>query len=131
MGLLGEHLRARAIERPSVWVLGRMIGAAREAAHGEIVRRLADQLPAERRGELDRLVEVDPERKVSELVWLRAPAGRVGVKGALAQVASTSGSSSYAPAMSTCRRYRQVAGSSSPPRRGALTPKGFSGATPD
>lgn len=49
--------------------------------------RLADQLPAERRGELDRLVEVDPELKVAELVWLRAPTGRVGVKGALAQVA--------------------------------------------
>ncbi len=87
MSLLGEHLRARAIERPSVWVLGRMIGAAREAAQGEIVKRLADQLPAARRGELDGLLEVDPELKVSELVWLRAAAARVGVKGALAKVA--------------------------------------------
>lgn len=87
MSLASEHLRARRVERPSVWVLGRMIGAAREAAHGEIAGRLAQQLPQRRRSELDGLLEVDPQLRVSELVRLRAPAGRVGVKGALAQVA--------------------------------------------
>lgn len=73
------------IVRPSVWVLGRMIGAAREASQGLIADRLAEQLPLSRRGKFDRLLEVDPELKVSEIMWLRT--GRVGVKGALAQVA--------------------------------------------
>lgn len=33
MSLLAEHLRARRVVRPSVWVLARLIGSAREAAH--------------------------------------------------------------------------------------------------
>lgn len=31
MSLLGEHLRARRVVRPSVWVLARLIGGARES----------------------------------------------------------------------------------------------------
>ena len=87
MSLLCEHLRARAIVRPSVAVLARLIGGAREAAHQVVLDRLADQLPTARRDELDRLLVVDPALKVSEIAWLRTVLGRVGVKGALAQVA--------------------------------------------
>jgi len=117
MSLLAEHLRARRIVRPSVWVLGRMIGAAREASQGLIADRLAEQLPLSRRGEFDRLLEVAPELKVSEIVWLRAPAGRVGVKGALAQVAKYERLVEVQSGTSTSRRCRQADGGSSPPGR--------------
>jgi Domain of unknown function (DUF4158) len=48
MSLLAEHLRARRVVRPSVWVLARLIGSAREAAHDVVLSRLAEQLPAAR-----------------------------------------------------------------------------------
>lgn len=87
MSLLAEHLRARRVVRPSVWVLARLIGRARDAAHETVLQRLAEQLRPARCADLDRLLEVDPARKVSEIVWLRTPIGRVGIKGALEQVA--------------------------------------------
>jgi len=87
MSLLCEHLRARLILRPSVWVLARLIGSAREAAHDDVLARLADQLPAARCHELDRLLDVAPALKVSQIAWLRTPIGRVGIKGMLEQVA--------------------------------------------
>jgi hypothetical protein len=87
MSLLAEHLRARRVVRPSVWVLARLIGSAREAAHDVVLQRLAEQLPTGRCDELDRLLDVDPALKLSEIAWLRAPIGRVAIKGALAQVA--------------------------------------------
>lgn len=102
------------IVRPSVWVLGRMIGAAREASQGLIADRLAEQLPLSRRGKFDRLLEVDPELKVSEIMWLRT--GRVGVKGALAQVAKYERLVEVQAGTSTSRRC-QADGGSSPPRR--------------
>jgi TnpA family transposase len=87
MSLLGEHLRAQRVVRPSVWVLARLIGGARDAAHATVLARLGEQLRPARCAELDRLLEVDLGRKVSEIVWLRTPIGRVGIKGALEQVA--------------------------------------------
>ena len=87
MSLLCEHLRARRVMRPSVWVLARLIGTAREAAHDVVLARLDEQLAPARCDELDRLLDVDRALKVSEIAWLRAPIGRVGIKGALAQAA--------------------------------------------
>jgi len=86
MSLACEHLRARRIVRPSIAVLSRMIGTAREGSHEAVLERLSSQLGERRCVELDALLEVDPGRSVSEIVWLRAPIGRVGIKGALAQV---------------------------------------------
>lgn len=87
MSLACEHLRARRIVRPSITALARMIGAARESSHEVVLERLSSQLGPRRCVELDGLLEVDPARKVSEIAWLRTPIGRVGIQGALAQVA--------------------------------------------
>lgn len=87
MALTGEHLRARRIVRPTVRVLARMIAAARRGAHEMVPRLLASQLGTERCEELDGLLEPAADRRTCELVWLREPIGRVGAKGALAQVA--------------------------------------------
>lgn len=86
MSLACEHLRARRIVRPSIAVLARMIGAARERSHETVLERLSGQLRPPRCSKLDGLLEVDPARKVSEIAWLRTPISRVGIRGALAQV---------------------------------------------
>ena len=86
MSLACEHLRARRIVRPSIAVLARMTGQARERSHESVLERLRDQLGPTRCRELDALLDVDAARKVSEIAWLRAPIGRVGIRGALVQV---------------------------------------------
>lgn len=48
MSLFSEHLRARRIVRPSVWVLARLIASAREGANDVVLQRLAAQLPTAR-----------------------------------------------------------------------------------
>lgn len=53
--LVGEHLRARRVLRPSVDTLARMIAAAHANAHRHVEQLLAVQHAPERRRELDTL----------------------------------------------------------------------------
>ena len=58
--------------RPGLTVIERsLVGAAREAARRETARRVAPLLTAERRGSLDRLLEVDAEIGTAPATWLR------------------------------------------------------------
>jgi TnpA family transposase len=85
MGLLGEHLRARSVMRPPVETLTRMIATARANAHRRVDQLLADQLPPDRRRELDALLD-GGSGQTSTVADLRGRAARTGVKEALGQV---------------------------------------------
>ncbi len=85
MSLLGEHLRARQVLRPPVDTLARMIATARADAHREVERLLSNQLPRDRRGELDALLDGAPGQP-SELADLRRRASRAGARELIGQV---------------------------------------------
>ncbi len=70
-----EQLRASRVVRPTVDVLVRLIGAAREAAHAATSEALAPQLSRPSRpGELDGLLDLREPSGVTWLEWIRTPA---------------------------------------------------------
>jgi len=85
MSLLSEHLRARQILRPPADSLARMIATARADAHRQVERLLSDQLPRERRSELDALLDGGSGHP-SELADLRRRASRAGARELIGQV---------------------------------------------
>ena len=77
MGLLGEHLRARRVLRPSVETLTRMIATARANAHRRVDALLADQLPAAASTRARRAAgrRVGADQQPRGPAWTRCPDG--------------------------------------------------------
>ncbi len=69
-----DHLRDARIVRPGVDRLMRSVAAARATAWTELYLRVGPLLTSTRRGQLDRLLATDPDRRVAPLVWLNTGA---------------------------------------------------------
>ena len=69
-----EFLASESLIRPAVTTVERAVISARRRAITETYQRLASQLTEATRRRLDQLLEVPPERSVTELVWIRRPA---------------------------------------------------------
>jgi len=82
-----EQLRSSRVVRPTVDVLVRLIGAARESAHAATSEALAAQLCRPKRpGALDRLLDLREPGGVTWLEWLRTPAPDSAPAAILAQL---------------------------------------------
>ena len=66
-----EFLEADHLVRPGVTVVERAVIAARRRATTETYQRLASQLADQTRHRLERLLEVQPDLGMTELVWIR------------------------------------------------------------
>ena len=74
-----SHLRAERIVRPGVDRLMRAVATARVTASEEIYRRVEPLLTPDAKGQLDSLIELDPAKGTSPLVWLNTGASSVSV----------------------------------------------------
>ncbi len=77
-------LRDRHAVLPAADALDRIGRAARVLARRRMEAALLDGLPAERPGDLDRLLEVDPANRITRFAWLRSPPEAPGEKNLLA-----------------------------------------------
>jgi hypothetical protein len=77
-------LRDRHAVLPAADTLDRIGRAARVLARRRMEAVLLDDLPAERLGDLDRLIEVDPAIWITRFAWLRSPPEAPGEKNLLA-----------------------------------------------
>jgi len=67
-------LYRRRIVRPGITTLERMIARARQIAHQMTYQQIAGMLSPDLKAQLDTLLNPDPDRGLSPLVWLRRPA---------------------------------------------------------
>ncbi|SFQ31424.1 protein of unknown function [Actinomadura madurae] len=72
--LAAEYLIGARVIRPGVVTLMEMVGTARNAASALISERVDHLLGGQMRGDLDRLLDDDPETGMTRLAWLARPA---------------------------------------------------------
>lgn len=76
VGALIDEMRSRKIIIPAISTVERLAWEVRQQAQKLVCLRLTNNLTSTQKNALDRLLVVAPDRKITDLVWLRQPPGQ-------------------------------------------------------